>query len=203
MYSKFLESKGYKVTRESSIVRTTKETDIKINLNIDGTGRSSIDTGIGFLNHLLTSLALYSNFDLDITARGDIEVDGHHLCEDVGIVLGSALNKALGDHKITRFGYSIVPMDDALLISSVDISGRPYFETNKLFLNNLIGTFQTEWLIEFLRAFAMNSKMNLHILKLRGNNSHHIAECLIKSLGISLKEATRNIDDILSTKGVL
>lgn len=191
------------MARESSIVRTTKETDIKINLNIDGTGRSNIDTGIGFFNHLLTSFALYSNFDIDISAKGDIEVDGHHLCEDVGIVLGSALSKALGDYKIARFGYSIIPMDDALVISSVDIGGRPYFETNELFTDGFIGTFQTEWLIEFLRAFAMNSKMNLHILKLRGNNSHHIAECLIKSLGVSLKEATRKIDNILSTKGVL
>jgi len=191
------------VDREISIARTTKETDIKISLNIDGTGRSSIDTGIGFFNHLLTSFALYTGFDIDIYAKGDLEVDGHHLCEDVGIVLGSALNKALGDLKIARFGYSVIPMDDALIISSIDISGRPYFETNNLFIDSFIGTFQTEWLTEFLRAFAMNSKMTLHILRLRGNNSHHIAECLIKSLGISLKEATRRVDDILSTKGVL
>ncbi|MBC7319803.1 imidazoleglycerol-phosphate dehydratase HisB [bacterium] len=191
------------MAREISIARTTKETDIKISLNIDGTGRGNIDTGIGFFNHLLTSFALYSGFDIDISAKGDLEVDGHHLCEDVGIVLGSALNKALGDFKIARFGYSIIPMDDALIISSIDISGRPYFETNDLFTDSFIGTFQTEWLTEFLRAFAMNSRMTLHILKLRGNNSHHIAECLIKSLGISLKEATRKIDDILSTKGVL
>ncbi|MCX7795191.1 MAG: imidazoleglycerol-phosphate dehydratase HisB [bacterium] len=191
------------MAREISVTRTTRETDIKISLNIDGSGRSNIDTGIGFLNHLLTSFALYSSFDIDITARGDLEVDGHHVCEDVGIVLGSAFNRALGDFKIARFGYAIVPMDDALVISSVDISGRPYFETNELFKDSFIGTFQTEWFIEFLRAFTMNSRINLHILKLRGNNSHHIAECLIKSLGISLKEATKKIDDILSTKGVL
>jgi len=191
------------MAREISISRTTKETDIRVNLNIDGAGKGKIDTKIGFLNHLLTSFTLYSGFDIDLTANGDLEVDGHHLCEDVGIVLGSALNKALGEFKIARFGYSITPMDDALIISSVDISGRPYFETNDLFTESFIGTFQTEWLMEFLRAFAMNSKITLHILKLRGNNSHHIAECIMKSLGLSLREAVKKIDNILSTKGVL
>ncbi|MGC8971386.1 MAG: imidazoleglycerol-phosphate dehydratase HisB [bacterium] len=189
--------------REISISRTTRETDIRINLNIDGTGKGNIDTKIGFFNHLLISFTLYSRFDIELTANGDLDVDGHHLCEDVGIVLGSALNKALGDFKIARFGYSITPMDDALIISSIDISGRPYFETNDLFTDSFIGTFQTEWLIEFLKAFAMNSKMTLHILKLRGNNSHHTAECLMKSLGLSLREAVKKTDDILSTKGVL
>jgi imidazoleglycerol-phosphate dehydratase len=189
--------------RESSISRTTRETDIRIKLNIDGTGKSNIDTGIGFFNHLLTSFVLYSGFDIELDAKGDLDVDGHHLCEDVGIVLGSAFNKALGDFKIARFGYSIIPMDDALIISSVDISGRPYFETGELFVNSLIGTFQTEWLLEFLRAFAMNSRITLHILKLRGTNSHHIAECIMKSLGMSLREAVKRTDDILSTKGVL
>lgn len=191
------------MAREASLVRTTKETDIKVRLNIDGSGKVSIDTGIGFFNHLLTSFAFHGRFDLDITARGDLDVDGHHLCEDIGIVLGEAFNKSLDDLKIARFGYSILPMDDALIISSVDISGRPYFETNNLFTSNFIGTFQTEWLLEFLRAFAMNSRMALHIVKLRGNNSHHIAECTIKSLAISLREAVRKTEEVLSTKGVL
>lgn len=191
------------LTREASAVRTTKETDVRVKLNIDGSGRADIDTGIGFFNHLLTSLAFHGRFDLEITAKGDLEVDGHHLCEDVGIVLGEVFNKALGDLKIVRFGYSIIPMDDALIISSVDISGRPYFEIDNLFSSDFIGTFQTEWLIEFLRAFAMNSKMNLHIVKLRGSNSHHIAECTIKSLAISLREAVKKTEEVLSTKGVL
>ncbi|HHV80818.1 TPA: imidazoleglycerol-phosphate dehydratase HisB [bacterium] len=191
------------LTREASAIRTTKETDVRVRLNIDGSGNTSIDTGIGFFNHLLTSFAFHGRFDLDITARGDLDVDGHHLCEDTGIVLGDVFNKALGDLKIVRFGYSIIPMDDALIISSVDVSGRPYFETDSLFKDSFIGTFQTEWLIEFLRAFSINSRMTLHVVKLRGDNSHHIAECTMKSIAISLREAVKRTEEVLSTKGVL
>lgn len=191
------------LVREASATRTTKETDVRVRLNIDGSGKASIDTGIGFFNHLLTSFTLYGKFDLEIIAKGDLEVDGHHLCEDVGIVLGDVFNKALQDLKIARFGSSIIPMDDALILSSVDISGRPYFEVNELFKESFIGSFQTEWLLEFLRAFSMNSKITLHIVKLRGSNSHHIAECTIKSLAISLREAVKKTEEVLSTKGVL
>lgn len=191
------------MSRETEVSRVTKETDITIKLNIDGTGKTNIETGIGFFGHMLNTLAFHSRFDIELIAKGDLEVDGHHLCEDVGITLGKALNEAIGELKIVRFGYAIIPMDDALVACSIDISGRPYFECENFIEDKFIGTFQTEWLTEFLRAFAMNGKMNLHIVKLRGMNSHHIAECTMKSLAISLKEALKKSEDIPSTKGVL
>jgi len=189
--------------REIELSRVTKETDITIKFNIDGTGKAIINTGIGFFNHMLNTLILHSRFNIELVAKGDLEVDGHHLCEDVGIILGKALNEAIGDYKIVRFGYALIPMDDALVACSIDISGRSYFECGSLIEDKFIGTFQTEWLIEFLRAFAMNGRLNLHIMKLRGINSHHIAECTMKSLAISLKEALKKSEDVPSTKGVL
>ncbi|MGB9682378.1 MAG: imidazoleglycerol-phosphate dehydratase HisB [bacterium] len=189
--------------RETEVSRVTKETDITIKLNIDGTGKAIIKTGIGFFDHMLNTLILHSRFDIELIAKGDLDIDGHHLCEDVGITLGKALNDAIGEPKIVRFGYALVPMDDALVVCSIDISGRPYFECGNLIEDKFIGTFQTEWLTEFLRAFALNGKMNLHLIRFRGTNSHHIAECAMKSLALSLKEALKKSGEVPSTKGAL
>ena len=209
--------------RISDIERKTKETDIKLHLNIDGKGDSNISTGIGFFDHMLESFARHGQFDLNIDCIGDLHVDYHHTVEDVGIVLGQAFDKAISDKKgIKRFGYACTPMDETLstikteligqdiflsnerdmISSTLDISGRPFFVFKAEFKNEMVGSFPTELVSEFLRAFAMNGKLTLHVNVPYGDNTHHIIEVIFKGLGRALKDAaTINGDAILSTKG--
>lgn len=194
--------------RTSNISRKTAETDISLSLNLDGKGNSNIDTGCGFLDHMLTLFAKHSGFDLDVTCKGDTNVDYHHTVEDIGICLGKALDKALGDKKgITRYGYMILPMDEALILSSVDVSGRAHLEYKMEIPSLKVGDFDTELVKEFFLAFVRNSNLTLHIRSLSGDNSHHIIEGAFKSVARSLKMAVSidkdNEDTIPSTKGVL
>ena len=194
--------------RESEIKRKTAETDISLSLCVDGTGKAEISTGIGFLDHMLTLFARHGRFDLCITCKGDICVDDHHSTEDIGIALGQALRQALGDKKgICRYGDIILPMDEALILASVDISGRGLLCLSAEFRTEKIGTFDTELVEEFFQAFAANAGITLHIRQLDGRNSHHIAEGMFKAVAramrkaVSIDEAAR--DEIPSTKGVL
>lgn len=191
--------------RTSEIVRKTKETDIKVTLELDGSGKTSIDSGIGFFNHMLNSFAVHGGFDLSVVCRGDLEVDGHHSVEDIGIVLGKAFAEALGDKAgITRYGSFFVPMDEALAFCSIDISGRPFLVFNADFHDERIGEFDTCLCEEFFRAFAFNAGITLHIRKEYGKNDHHVCEAIFKAVAHALKEAvTVNGDEVLSTKGVL
>lgn len=194
--------------RVSEIKRKTAETDIYLKLNIDGSGKSNIDTGCGFLDHMLTLFARHARFDLDVTCKGDTFVDYHHTVEDVGIVLGDALGKALGDKKgITRYGNFILPMDETLVMTAVDISGRSHLNYD-LFIPALkVGDFDTELVEEFFISLVRNADITLHIKLLDGTNSHHIIEGAFKSVARSLKTAISidkdYIDEIPSTKGVL
>lgn len=194
--------------RESEIKRKTAETDISLSLCVDGTGKAEISTGIGFLDHMLTLFARHGRFDLCITCKGDTCVDDHHSTEDIGIALGKALRQALGDKKgICRYGDIILPMDEALILASVDISGRGLLCLSAEFRTEKIGTFDTELVEEFFQAFAANAGITLHIRQLDGKNSHHIAEGMFKAVAramrkaVSIDEAAR--DEIPSTKGVL
>ncbi len=191
--------------RISTISRTTSETSIKIELNIDGNGEYNIGTSIGFFDHMLTQLAKHGKFDLTIQASGDINVDYHHLVEDVGICLGQAFYKASGNFRgIKRFSTNVVPMDDALSSVSIDISNRPYLVYNVKTLKNKIKDFDTELFEEFFRAFVNNFRCNLHINNLYGNNSHHIIESIFKAFALTLKDALKIIDSsIPSTKGTI
>jgi len=194
--------------RKAQINRTTKETDIALAIELDGKGNSNIDTGVGFLDHMLTLFAKHGGFDLDITCKGDTEVDDHHSVEDIGICLGQAFKNALGDKKgIFRYGDCILPMDEALILSAVDISGRSWLEINLDIPAEKIGTFDTELVREFWVAFAFNAGITLHIKKMNGFNSHHIVEGAFKSVARSLRKAVaidkENPDDIQSTKGML
>ena len=194
--------------RESEIKRKTAETDISLSLCVDGTGKAEISTGIGFLDHMLTLFARHGRFDLCVTCKGDTCVDDHHSTEDIGIALGQALRQALGDKKgICRYGDIILPMDEALILASVDISGRGLLCLSAEFRTEKIGTFDTELVEEFFQAFAANAGITLHIRQLDGRNSHHIAEGMFKAVAramrkaVSIDEAAR--DEIPSTKGVL
>lgn len=194
--------------RESEIKRKTAETDISLSLCVDGTGKAEISTGIGFLDHMLTLFARHGRFDLCITCKGDTCVDDHHSTEDIGIALGQALRQALGDKKgICRYGDIILPMDEALILASVDISGRGLLCLSAEFRTEKIGTFDTELVEEFFQAFAANAGITLHIRQLDGRNSHHIAEGMFKAVAramrkaVSIDEAAR--DEVPSTKGVL
>lgn len=193
--------------RKATIKRETKETNIFIELNIDGKGINEIDTGIGFLNHMLTHISKHGFFDLKVKAIGDLDVDSHHTIEDVGIVLGKCIKKALGDRVgIKRYGSSIVPMDEALVLCAVDISGRPIYISNAEFTVERLGSFDTEMVEEFFRAVCINSGLNMHIKVLDGKNNHHIAEAMFKAFGKALDEATQmdsRIEGVLSTKGTL
>lgn len=194
--------------RSAEIKRETKETRISLFLELDGTGTSDINSGVGFLDHMLTLFAKHSRFDLKLACDGDTQVDDHHSVEDIGICLGQAFKAALGDKKgICRYGDCILPMDEALILSAVDISGRGWYESDLEFTSEKIGSFDTELIREFFIAFALNAGITLHIRKLNGINSHHIAEGAFKSAARSLRKAaaidTEFADDISSTKGML
>ena len=193
--------------RKASVKRTTKETDIDLSIKIDGTGSTKVNTGIGFFDHMLIGFGKHGFFDLDVTVKGDLEVDGHHTVEDTGIVLGNAIKEAIGDKVgIKRFGYFILPMDDALVLCSLDLSGRPYFNFDFTFPTQMVGDFETELVREFFYAVSYSAGMNLHIKVLDGLNSHHIAEAMFKAFGKALDEACakdERITSVLSTKGSL
>ncbi len=194
--------------RTSQINRKTAETDIKLSLGLDGTGKSAVNTGCGFLDHMLTLFARHGRFDLEIVCKGDTEVDDHHTVEDIGIALGTAFKEALGDKKgVTRYGSCILPMDEALIVSAVDLSGRGYLAYELNIPTQKVGTFDTELVWEFWIAFARNAECTLHLRQPAGSNSHHIIEGAFKSAARSLKEAvaidTAYADEIPSTKGVL
>lgn len=190
--------------RKADITRKTKETVISASLNLDG-GEVKISTGIGFLDHMLTALGVHGGFGLTLAAKGDLEVDGHHTAEDVGIVLGKAFCEALGDKGgIVRYGSAYIPMDEALGFCAVDISGRPFLVFNAEFVNEKIGELDTCLIEEFMRAFAFNAGITLHLRCEYGKNDHHKAEALFKALAYALKTATRqNSGGVVSTKGVL
>lgn len=193
--------------RQADVTRKTKETDISVALNLDGSGKSSIDTGIGFFNHMLDGFARHGFFDLDIKIKGDLQVDGHHSVEDAGIVLGTAIKEALGGKTgIKRYGSSILPMDDALALCAVDLCGRPYFVFDCEFTAERVGELDTELVREFFYAVSYSAGMNLHIKMLSGVNNHHMIEALFKAFARALDEATgkdTRIKDVLSTKGSL
>ena len=193
--------------REAQVERKTAETSIRLSLELDGKGISNVDTGIGFFDHMLTLFAAHGLFDVAIDCQGDIEVDGHHSVEDIGITLGMALKEALGEKKgIHRYGTFYLPMDEALILVSIDISGRPYLVYNGGEMAPMIGGYDTELTEEFLRALAVHAGLTLHVNVLYGTNSHHKVEGIFKALGHALREATeadsRNTG-IPSTKGVL
>ena len=191
--------------RTEKVTRKTKETDITAEINLDGRGSAEIDTGIGFFDHMLTAFAVHGGFDLKLRCRGDLEVDGHHSVEDIGIVLGKLLAGALGDKKgIARFACVYVPMDDALARSVLDISGRPYLVYNAGHLTGYIGTYDADLTEEFFRAVCSNAMITLHIDLLRGANTHHMCEAIFKSFGRALGAASRIVSDkVLSSKGSL
>ena len=194
--------------RTAQIKRTTLETDISLTLNLDGTGKSQIAAGCGFLNHMLTLFAAHGRFDLTVTCRGDTDVDDHHSVEDIGICLGKAFSQALGDRRgITRYGSFLLPMDEALILTAVDISGRSSLGYQLEIPTEKIGAFDTELVEEFFLAFVRSCPMSLHIRKLAGTNSHHIAEGAYKSVARALRAAVAMDasapDAVPSTKGVL
>lgn len=194
--------------RKASIERNTKETKISLEVDLDGTGQANIDTGIGFLDHMLTLLAFHSNIDLTVKCQGDLYVDSHHSVEDMGIALGKAINQALGDKKgIYRYGHFTVPMDEALVTTDLDISGRSFLVFNVDIPKVILGNYEAEMTEEFFRAVAFHMNATLHINEAYGNNVHHIIEACFKSFGRALKQAVlideRNKDKINSSKGVL
>ena len=194
--------------RQAEVNRKTGETDIRIRLELDGTGKNVIDTGVGFLDHMLTLFARHGRFDLEISCKGDTYVDDHHSVEDIGIALGKAFEQALGDKKgIVRYGSTILPMDESLILSAVDLSGRGLLVYDLQIPAEKVGTFDTELTEEFFRAMAHNACATLHIKQLAGGNSHHIIEGAFKSVARSLRTAVAIdpacADEIPSTKGVL
>ena len=194
--------------RQSTIARKTAETDISVQLDLDGRGTAKIETGVGFLDHMLTLFARHGGFDLTVAAKGDTYVDDHHTVEDVGIALGQTFAKALGDCRgICRYGDITLPMDEALILAAVDVSGRAYLAYGLEIAVEKIGTFDTELLEEFFRAFAMNAGLTLHLRQLAGKNGHHIAEGAFKAAARALRKAVaadaRFAGEIPSTKGVL
>jgi len=193
--------------RKASVERKTRETDIRLALCLDGDGRSRIATGIGFLDHMLTALATHGRFDLDVRCKGDLHVDAHHTVEDVGIALGDALVKALGEKKgIVRFGQAYVPLDEALSRCVIDLSGRPYLHYGVTFRARQVGTMPTELFEDFFWALADHGRLNIHLETIRGRNAHHIAETLFKSTARALSMAVAldpRVKGVPSTKGSL
>lgn len=195
------------MSRKAKINRKTGETDISLIISIDGTGKSDINTGVGFLDHMLNLFTRHGLFDLEVKAQGDLEVDAHHTVEDVGIVLGQALKEALGDKKsIKRYGSSYIPMDEALALVALDLSGRPFLVFDARFDCERLGNMETELFEEFFRAVSFNAGINLHIKVFYGSNTHHIIEAIFKAFGRALDEATiidTRIEGVMSTKGTL
>ena len=195
------------MSRQAQIERKTTETDIHLALNLDGSGRSAVHTGVGFFDHMLTLLAAHGLLDLEIQAVGDTHVDDHHTVEDVGIALGQAIQQALGDKAgIFRYGHAVVPMDEALAMVALDCSGRGLLVYDVTFTRQKIGTFDTELVEEFLRAVAHNGGLTLHVRVMAGHNAHHIAEAIFKALGQALRRATEadpRREGVPSTKGTL
>ena len=194
--------------KTATIIRKTAETDINLTLTIDGSGKSEIASGCGFLDHMLTLFAKHGKFDLVLTCKGDTWVDDHHTVEDIGIALGQAFSEALGDKKgICRYGDTVLPMDESLILTAVDLSGRSYLGYGLEIPTQKVGTFDTELVEEFFLGFVRNAQMNLHIRQLAGSNSHHIIEGAFKSVARSLRQAVSIdaafADEIPSTKGVL
>lgn len=194
--------------RTSSIQRHTKETKISMTLNLDGQGKANIQTGIGFMDHMLELFAFHGNFDLDVTCDGDIQVDSHHSVEDLGIVLGMCIKEALGDKKgITRYGQMTIPMDEAMVTTTLDLSGRPYLVYNATLPMPILGNYETEMTKEFFKAVSDQSLMTLHINEAYGENTHHIIEAMFKSFARALKQAVSidemNKDKVVSSKGLL
>ncbi len=193
--------------RISRINRKTKETDITLTINLDGTGEGKINTGIGFFDHMLEGFAKHGFFDLEVTAIGDLYVDGHHTVEDTGIVLGQAIRQALGEKKgIKRFGNFMLPMDESLVVCAIDLSGRPYLVCELGELAPMAGELDTQLIQEFFYALSYSAGMNLHIKKIHGSNTHHIIEAAFKAFAKALDEATSSdsrIKDVLSTKGMI
>jgi imidazoleglycerol-phosphate dehydratase len=193
--------------RAAELSRQTKETKVFVSLDLDGSGKTAAETGVGFFDHMLDLLGRHSLIDLTVRAEGDLEVDAHHTVEDVGIVLGQCLEKALGDKRgIYRYGWATVPMDETLASVALDLSGRAAMVFNAKFTSRLIGTFPTELVEEFFRAFANNAKINLHVNVPYGGNNHHVAEAIFKAMAKALRQAVghdpRN-PDVPSTKGSL
>ena len=195
------------MARSATVTRKTKETDIQVIFNIDGTGKGDISTGIGFFDHMLEGFTRHGFFDLKCKVAGDLYVDGHHTVEDTGIVLGQAIKEALDDKKgIKRFGQFLLPMDDVLVLCAIDLSGRPYYQSNVSFTTPSIGGLDTELIREFFYAVSYSAGMNLHFQLFAGENNHHIAEAMFKGFAKALDEATTKdprITDVLSTKGSL
>lgn len=193
--------------RQAVISRTTSETDIKMTFRIDGNGEADVDTGIGFFDHMLKSFARHGLFDLSLQVQGDLIVDCHHTIEDVGIVLGEAIKQAVGDKKsIRRYGDIILPMDEALILCAIDLSGRPYLVFDGTFSSDSVGYFDTQMVKEFFYAVSYGAGMNLHIKQMSGDNDHHIIEGMFKAFAKALDEATlkdSRIKSVLSTKGSL
>lgn len=191
--------------RSAEVTRKTNETDIAVKINLDGAGKYKINTGIGFFDHMLSLVAFHGSFDIEITCKGDLNIDCHHTVEDVGLTLGRAFRKALGnDPVISRYGNSVVPMDDSLSQAVVDISGRPYLVFKCEFQNEKAGELETETVKEFFKSFVQESRINLHIENRYGENTHHVIESIFKSFARSLSEASRKaIGGVPSTKGTL
>ena len=194
--------------RNAEIIRTTGETDIRIRLELDGTGKNEISTGVGFLDHMLTLFSRHGRFDLEVTCKGDTWVDDHHSVEDIGIALGKAFDQALGEKRgIRRYGQQLLPMDESLILAAVDLSGRDYLGYGLEIPTQKVGTFDTELVEEFFLGFVRNAKCTLHLRQLAGRNSHHVIEGAFKSAARALREAAE-IDpalagEIPSTKGIL
>lgn len=193
--------------RTASIRRTTKETDVRLTLNLDGTGKNAIHTGIGFFDHMLNGFARHGLFDLEAEVNGDLEVDCHHTVEDTGIVLGQAILKAVGDKAgIRRYGHFILPMDETLVLCAVDLSGRPYLKFDSAFTAERLGGLDTEMVRDFFYAVSYSAMMNIHLRVLDGDNNHHMAEALFKSFGKALDMAVQKeprIEEAWTTKGSL
>ncbi|MNB72952.1 Imidazoleglycerol-phosphate dehydratase [compost metagenome] len=201
-----MENNG-QLTRQAGLARKTNETDIKLSLNVDGTGQSELETDVPFLNHMLDLFTKHGQFDLSVQARGDIDIDDHHTVEDIGICLGQALREALGDKKgIKRYASVFVPMDEALAQVVIDISNRPHFEYRAQYPSQQVGSFSTELVHEFLWKFALEARLTLHVIVHYGSNTHHMIEAVFKALGRALDEATTidpRVKGVPSTKGVL
>ena len=196
------------MTRKATIARTTKETAIEVQLDLDGSGQVNVDTGIGFFDHMLDAFGRHGLFDLDVKANGDLNVDGHHTVEDVGIVLGQAFAQAIGDKRgIVRYGDIVLPMDEALVLAAVDFSGRGALYWDMDISYQMIGSFDSTLAKEFFIAFATNAEITLHVKQLAGENLHHVIECLFKAVARALRAAVasdpRAADALPSTKGVL